>query len=79
LLNEPSLDHQYQVGNLNLENIIVVLLKSSKSYLTDEDNSSLSNFNALYKEMVNDLVKLKTLDFSKLQEPRIGFTEQDAI
>jgi hypothetical protein len=69
LLDETELDHQYLVADLNLGNIIVVLPKYSESYLTSEDVLSLSNVNSLYKEIINDVVKLRTLDFSKLPEP----------
>jgi hypothetical protein len=42
-LMKLSLDHQYQVKDLNLNNIINVLLKFSKLYLTDDFFFSLTN------------------------------------
>jgi hypothetical protein len=76
---KPSLNHQYPVADLILDNVIVVLLKSFEWYLTNEDVTHPSKINLLYQEMVHHVVKLRTLDFSKLWEPRIGYLEQTAI
>jgi hypothetical protein len=75
----PSLNHQYWVSDLSLDSVIVELLKSSESFLRDEDVANLSKVNYLYPAMVHNVVKFKTLDFSELQEPRIGYTKQTAI
>jgi hypothetical protein len=60
-----------------------MLLWSSSSplspFLTDEEVANLSKVDSLYQEMVHDVVRLRTLDFSRLQEPRIGYAEQTAI
>ena len=76
---KTSLNHQYQILDLCLDNVIVVLLKSSKSVLGDEDVANLSKVNSLYQEMVHDVAEFRTLEFSKLQEPRIGCAEQTLI
>jgi hypothetical protein len=76
---KTSLNHQYQVGDLSLDYVIVVLLKSLKSYHTNKEVANLSKVNLLYQEMVQDIVMFRTLDFSKLQEPRTGYAEQTAI
>ncbi len=76
---KPSLDHQYRVENLSLDNVIMEVLKSTESFMTDEDVANLAEVNSLYREMVRDFVKLRTLDFSELREPRIGYAEQTEI
>jgi hypothetical protein len=76
---KPSLAHQYQVADLSLGNVIVVLLKSSELHFTNEDVANLSKVNLLYQEMVHNVVKFRTLDFFKLQEPIIGYAEQTTI
>jgi hypothetical protein len=44
-----------------------------------EDVANLSKVNYLYQEMVHNVVEFKTLDFSELREPRIGYVEQIPI
>ncbi len=36
---KPSLDHQYQVSILSLDNVIVVVIKNYKQYITNKDLS----------------------------------------
>jgi uncharacterized protein YwbE len=76
---KPSPNHQYRVKNLKLDHIIIELLKSSKSFLADEDIVNLSEVNSLYHEMIGDTAKLKTLDFCALHEPRFGYADQTEI
>ena len=73
---KPSLNHQYRVKDLRLDHVIVELLKSSKSFLADEDITNLSEVNSLYREMIGEIAKLKKLDFCTLREPRLGYAEQ---
>ena len=72
---KPSLNHQYQVSDLCLDNVIVELIKSSESFLTNEDIMSLSEVNALYQEMTHDVINLRMMDFTRLSEPRIGYAD----
>jgi hypothetical protein len=76
---KPSLNHQYVVSDAILNNVIIELLKHSKSFLTYEEITRLSKVNSLYQEMIHDVVQLRNLDFSQLQEPRIGYAEETAI
>jgi len=76
---KPSPNHQYRVKNLKLDHVITKILKSSKSFLADEDIVNLSEVNSLYHEMIGDIAKLKTLDFCALREPRFGYVEQTEI
>jgi len=79
LLDEIEPESQYRVKNLKLDHVITELLKSSKYFLADEDIVNLSEVNSLYHEMIGDTVKLKTLDFCALCEPRFGYAEQTEI
>ncbi len=54
---KPSPNHQYQVKDLKLDHVIVKLLKSSKSFLADEDIMNLSKVNSLYQEMIGDVAE----------------------
>jgi hypothetical protein len=59
--------------------VIVELIKSSESFLTNEDIMSLSEVNSLYREMTHDVTNLRMVDFTRLKEPRIGYAEQTEI
>ena len=76
---KPSPNHQYRVKDLKLNHVIIELLKSSKSFLADEDIVNLSEVNSLYQEMIGDVAELKTLDFCALQEARLDYAEQTKI
>ncbi len=38
---KPSLDHQYQVDDLHLENVVIFIVKNYESYLSSEDLDNL--------------------------------------
>ncbi len=76
---KPSLNHQYRVSDLRLDNVIVELIKTPESFLTIEDVSNLSKVNLLYGEMITDVIDLRLMDFSEMKRPRLGYAEQTAI
>jgi hypothetical protein len=76
---KPSLDHQYRVKDLLLDNIVVIVLQKFEDYLSREEVNNLAKLNSLYQEMVPYVIWLESLEFGKLQEPRIGYTNQEAI
>ena len=76
---KPSLNHQYRVSDLCLDNVIVKFVKSPESFLTNEDVMNLSKVNLLYREMIHDVIDLRLMDFTKMKELRIGYAEQTAI
>ncbi len=78
-LMKPSLNHQYRVSDLCLDNVIVELTKSFESFLTNEDVMNLSEVNSLYQEMIHNIIDLRAMDLTRLREPRIGYAEQTSI
>ena len=76
---KPSLNHQYEVSDLCLDNVIVELTKSFESFLTNEDVMNLSEVNSLYQEMIHNIIDLRAMDLTRLREPRIGYAEQTSI
>jgi hypothetical protein len=76
---KPSNNHQYQVMDLVLDNIIVCVLSPQELYLSPNDVENLSSINSLYHKMVHDVMRLKGMDFLKLREPRIGYAKQEKI
>jgi hypothetical protein len=53
---KPSLDHQYEVSIVSLDNIIVFVIKKYKKYFLEaEDLHNLSKVNQVYGGMVNNI------------------------
>ena len=65
-LMKPS-NHQYQVKDLVFKNMIVVVLKFFDSFLSEVCIKKLNWLNHLFCEMVTNVCRLKTKDFSKLR------------
>jgi uncharacterized protein YqfB (UPF0267 family) len=78
-LMKPSLDHQYQVKDLLLDNIVAVFLQKIENYLSRENMNNLAKLKRLYQEMVPNVIRFRSLDFDKLQEQHIGYANQEAI
>ncbi len=74
---KPSLDHQYQVSIISLKHVIVIIVKNFERYLLDaQDLHNLSKVNQLYGDMINKVLRLRSLDFSELKKPRYDYAEQ---
>ncbi len=77
---KPSLDHQYEVSIVSLDNIIVFILKNYEKYFLEaEDLHNLSKVNRVYGNMVNDVLCLRSHDFSELKKPRFDYAAQLSI
>ncbi len=76
---KPSLNHQYRVQDLVLQNVIVILLQESDGFLLAIDITNLSVVNQLYNEVICDVHLFWNLDFLPLLEPRIGYANQQTI
>jgi hypothetical protein len=72
-------NHQYRVQDLTIENIIVIVLKSVDGFLSNACIKKLHCLNLLFNEMTTDVCRLRTLNFSSLREPRIGYADQQEI
>jgi hypothetical protein len=74
---KPSPDHQYRVSIISLEHDIVIIVKNFERYLLDaQDLHNLSKVNQLYGDMINDVLRLRSLDFSELKKPRYDYAKQ---
>jgi len=76
---KPSLNHQYRVDELVLQNVIVILLQESNGFLSPIDIKNLSVVNQLYNEVTHNVHLFRNFDFSPLLEPCIGYADQQAI
>ncbi len=76
---KPDKSHQYQVQDLTIKNVIVIVLKSVDGFLSDTCIKKLHCLNLLFNEMTTDVCRLRTLNFSSLREPKIGYGDQQEI
>jgi hypothetical protein len=76
---KPSRNLQYRVKNLHFDNILVFLIKNQDAYLTDVEINSLKDVNRMYQKMINDILQLRSIDFSTLKLPRFDYTYQTKI
>ncbi len=70
------MSHYYQVQALWFENVIGIIIKPIKGYLSNTCIEKLHCLSRLFNEMTTDVCRLWNLDFSKLSEPRIGYADQ---
>ncbi len=75
----PSLDLQYQVQDLLIENVLVFIIKDHEQYLSSQDLMNLKQVSELYNEMILDILKLRLIEFLSLETPRLDYAEQQSI
>jgi hypothetical protein len=76
---KPSGNLQYQVKDLHFNNIVVFLIKNQDTYLTDVEINSLKNVKRMYREMINVVLLLRSINFSMLKLPRFDYAKQTKI
>ncbi len=76
---KPSLDHQYMVDDPSLKNIIVILIMDVSSILSEKEILRIRYLNKLFNEVIVDVLRLRTLNFLALHEPRLGYATQESI
>ncbi len=75
----PSLDKWYQVGDLHLYNIITTIIKECRVSFSSEDLSNLCLVNKDFANIVPKVPCWIRVDFTPLQDPRLGYKQQDQI
>ncbi len=73
---KPSWNLQYRVKDLRFDNVVIFLIKNKETYLTNEDINNLKNIGNMHQDMVNDVMRLRSIDFSKLKLPRFDYADQ---
>ncbi len=87
---KPSLKHQYRVDTLGLQDVAVSLTKWAFSKSKDKHGvvtamvdqellSKLKSINSRYNLMVNEVIRLRNVDFTPLLYPRLNYQEQTEI
>jgi hypothetical protein len=70
---KPSRNLQYRVKNLHFNNILVFLINNQDAYLMDVEINSLKDVNRMYREMINNILRLRSINFSTLKMPRFDY------
>ena len=73
---KPSLNLQYRVKDLRFDNIVIFLIKSQASYLSDNDMDNTGEISKMHRDMVDDVLRLRGIDFSKVKLPRYDYANQ---
>ncbi len=76
---KPSRKLQYQVKDLRFDNIVIFLLKNQASYLSVDDVENIRKISTIHRNMVDDVLRLKRIDFSEVRLPRYDYAEQKKI
>ena len=77
---KPSLDKQYQVRDLTLNNVAVNLVRDHERYgLSSRDVSSMAALSKMYLKMVPSVLDLRGMDTSPLLYPRLDYKNQTEI
>ncbi len=75
----PSLNKWYQVGDLHLYNVITTIIKECRVIFSKEDLSNLCLVNNIFANIVPKVVCWLRVDFTSLQDPHLGYEQQDHI
>ncbi len=76
---KPSSNLYYQVNDLRLDNVVIILVKCYKLYLTDIELENPKSINSRYRKMIDGVLHLRFVDFSMLKLPCLNYAEQTEI
>ncbi len=60
-------------------NVVIFLVRGYDSYLSELEIKSLRRVNSLYRTMIDDVLRLRSVNFSNLKLPRLNYAEQTSI
>ncbi len=75
----PSLNKWYRVGDLHLYNVITTIIKECRVIFSKEDLSNLCLVNKDFAIIVPKVLHWVRVDFTPLQDPHLGYKQQDHI
>jgi hypothetical protein len=77
---KPSARLYYRAKDLNFDNVVIFLARwQGRLYLMDDDLTRLKGVSKIYKEMIDNVQRLKFVDFTPLKLPRLNYAEQMKI
>jgi hypothetical protein len=59
--------------------MMIFLVKSYELYFTESELVNLKCVNKMYRKMIDDVLRLRSVDFSSLKLPRLNYADQTAI
>jgi hypothetical protein len=65
--------------DLHFDQVVVFLVKWYKLYLTEEELENLKSLNNMYREIINDVLHLRCVDFLALKLLWLDYAEQTEI
>jgi hypothetical protein len=74
-----SLNKWYQVGDLQLYNIITTIIKECRVIFSSEDLSNLCLVNKDLANIVPKVLRWLQVKFTSLRNPRLGYKHQDHV
>lgn len=76
---KPSPDLYYRVKDLRFDNIVIFLIKNHDSYLSRTDVDNIRGISKMHRNMVDDVLRLRDIDFSEVKLPRYDYADQTEI
>ena len=76
---KPSWNLQYQVKDLRFDNIVIFLIKNQALYLSVDGKNNIKEMQKMHWEMVDDILWLRGIDFSKVKLPRLNYANQTEV
>ena len=73
---KPSTNLYYRVKDLHFDNVVIFLIKWHKLYLTNEDLNNMRNLSKMYCEMIDNVLRLRHMNFSTLKLPHFYYADQ---
>jgi len=67
---KPSTNLYYQVKDLHSDNAVIFLINWHELYLTNEDLNNMRKLSKMYREMIDDVLRLRHMNVSTLKLPR---------
>jgi len=73
---KPSTNLYYRVKDLHFDNVAIFLIKWHELYLTNEDLNNMRKLSKMYCEMIDNVLRLRHVNFLMLKLPRFDYADQ---
>ena len=76
---KPSLDKSYRVMDLKFDNVVTTVIKEMGHWLSPQDFVNLSMASKTLQVIVPETLRLLSVDFTPLLEPRLNYQDQTEV
>jgi hypothetical protein len=76
---KPSTNLYYRVKDLHFDNAVIFLFKWHELYLTNEDLNNMRKLSKMYREMIDNVLRLRHMNFLMHKLPRFDYAHQTKI